>query len=138
MFRIEFFLNSPSHIVLSSVNQPHFFTSFDSYLQLFAASNETKGNPNGVFAKQTEQYIIELLEKKLPALYKKIEQEILDGNDTNRGRKSLDLLSLKDYIEALSAEYGFGNPELPVGNNSPDIDFNQLIQEQLKQDSVNQ
>lgn len=135
---IEFFLNSPSHIVLSSANQPHFFTAIDSYLQLFAASNEAKGNPNGAFAKQTEQYVIELFEKKLPALYKRIEQEILNGSESKRGRKSVDLLSLKDYIEALSADYGFGNANAPVQNSSPDIDFNQMIQEQLKQDSVNQ
>lgn len=133
---IEFFLNSPSHIVLSSANQPYFFVALDSYLQLLAASNEMNGNPNGAFAKQTEQYIMELFDKKLPALYKKIEGEILNSSENTRNRKAMDLLSLKDYIEALSSEYGFADPNVPIENNSPDIDFNQLIQEQLKQDSV--
>lgn len=134
---IEFFLNSPAHIVLDAQNQPHFLVALDSYLQLFAASNELKGNPNGAFAKQTEQYVMELFEKKLPALYKRIEAELADANEHVRAIRTIDLLSLKDYIEALSAEYGFAaNSSEPIQNNAPEMDFNQLIQEQMKQDSV--
>lgn len=133
---IEFFLNSPSHIVLSSANQPHFFVAIDSYLQLFAASNEMGGNPNGALAKQTEQYVTELFDRKLPALYKRIESESKDAGDDRRRVMEMDLFYLNDYIEALSSEYGFGDPYGGIENNSPDMDFNQLIQQQLKQDSV--
>jgi hypothetical protein len=133
---IEFFLNAPAHITLSSSNQPHFFVALDSYLQLFAASNEMNGNPNGKFAKQTQQYVQELFEKKLPELYRRLESQIAGSGEGNRARRAVDLLSLKDYIEALAGEYGFGKTTEPIQNSAPDMDFNQMIQEQLKQDSV--
>ncbi len=133
---IEYFLTAPTHIVLSSGNQSHLFTALDSYLQLFAASNETKGNPNGAFAKETSQYITDLLDKKFPALFKKIEMEIVDGSEANRGRRAMELRSLMEYVEAVSADYGL-NQSGPVQNNSQEMDFEKLMEEQIKSDSTN-
>lgn len=137
---IEFFLNAPSHITLSSSNQQYFFSSLDAYLQLFAAANEMNGNPNGALAKETEQYVSALFEQKLPALYRRIEGELLDVNESTRNRRSIDLLYLKDYIEALSADYGFLGPKsqdtLPGQNGSEEINFEELMQEQIKKDST--
>lgn len=138
---IDFFLNAPSHITLSSLNQPFFFSSLDAYLQIFAAANEMNGNPNGALAKETEKYVAELFDKKLPELYRRIEGEILDSSENARNRKSADLLYLKDYIEALSADYGFLSPKaqdsVPAQNSgSTEINFEELMQEQIKRDST--
>lgn len=133
---IDFFLDSPYQIVLNPDNQPHLFVALDNYLQLFAASNDPTGNPNGTLAKETMEYTEDLIKNRLPLLYKKIEQELAESGEDNRGRQALELMFVKDYVEALLADFGFGKESGEVQNNAPAMDFNQMVQEQIKQDSV--
>lgn len=133
---IEYFLNAPYHILLSSMNESHFFSALDAYLQVYAASNQIEGNPSGLLAKQTNKYVQDLFKSKLPDLFKRLELEIAGKSDYIKGTRAIDLLSLKDYIEALFSDYGIGVEGQSITNPNSDIDFNQLIQEQNKQDSV--
>ena len=59
----------------------------------------------------------------------------MDKNENVRRIRAIGLLSLKDYIEALKSQYGLGTADLPT-NNMEEMDFNQMIQNQMKQDSV--
>lgn len=130
---IEFFLIAPSFITLSSQNQSHFYSLVDSYLQLLVASNDKSGNPDGALAKKTEAFVNQLFDKSLPELFKRIDEEILDAGENRRAKIATSLSSLKDYMEALSADY-FGNKSaVPMQNNS-DINFEELIQEQEVRD----
>lgn len=132
---IEFFLNAPPHVTLSSLNQSHFLAAIDAYFQVWGAANDATGNPSGELAKLTNNYANELLNSKFNSLFSRLEMEIMDKNENVRRIRAIDLLSLKDYIEALKSQYGLGASDTPV-NNIEELDFNQMIQDQMKQDSV--
>lgn len=133
---IEYFMNAPVHIVLSNGNQPYLFSALDAYLQIYSAANDATGNPSGAFAKETEAYVNELLGKRLPSLYSKLQNDIANGSEAYRSGRSSDLMYLKDYIEALSATHGFGNGTGIDPNGASSVDVQQLIEQQMKQDSV--
>ncbi len=133
---IEYFLTCPEYIVLSSNNQPHLFSALDAYLQIFAASNAVSGNPTGELAKQTKKYVDDLLQSKFKTLYSKLEASIADASESVKASKAVDLMSLKDYIEALMDSYSLGGGTEAATVNPSNVDFNQLIEEQNKKDSV--
>lgn len=142
---IDFFLKSNPAIALEFNNQEDLFAALDSYIQLYVASNSPDGNPTGKLAATTSNFIYDLYEKRLPEFYKKIEEMIADkGENTRRGssgRLVANYYGLKDYLEALGAEQGIieGNaPAAPQQDPNSGIDFNQLLEEQMKSDSVNQ
>ncbi|HNS41707.1 MAG TPA: hypothetical protein PKN22_03025, partial [Taishania sp.] len=117
-------------------NQPHLFSALDAYLQIFAASNAVSGNPTGELAKQTKKYVDDLLQSKFKTLYSKLEASIADASESVKASKAVDLMSLKDYIEALMDSYSLGGGTEAATVNPSNVDFNQLIEEQNKKDSV--
>jgi hypothetical protein len=135
---IEYFLKAPAFIVLSVDNQRFFFSSLDSYFEIFSSSNGTKGNPNGNLAKKTNEYITDLLDKKFPELYRRLEQEISNSSDAIIAQRRSDLQYLKNFVKALGAEYGLitadeavSSPTNNDANNSgAEMNFDQLMQQQ--------
>lgn len=130
---INFFLNAPIKVVLNEGNHPELYAALDQYFQLAAASTDLTGNPNGALAKRTMNFINQLLDKSLPQMYGRIDQSIADSGSKSEKYKWT-LYSLKNYIDVLSADFGL--TEGPKGTTESTVDFNELMNEQNKKDSV--
>lgn len=141
---IEFFLKSNPSIALSRDNQPDLFANMNNYFKLVVSSNDVAGDPNGKLAKHTKAYILQVYTAKLPAFYGEIKQIISDKGESLSGGSSnpyaMKFNALKDYLDALGAEYGVINGKAPAApsQDGSGIDINQLLEQQMIQDSVNQ
>jgi len=104
---IEYFLNAPTHITLSATNQPFLFSALDAYLQIYSAA--INGNDNGPLAKEMQTYIDNLLKENIPSWYRNMESDLNTMSEDKRVKRAVELNYIKDYIQALSADYGLNN-----------------------------
>ncbi len=132
---IKFFLNAPVKVALNEGNHPDFYAALDQYFQLAAAANEENGNPNGALAKRTMNFIDQLMDQLLPKMIARLEQAAADAG-SNREKYQWQIYTLKDYIQVLAADYNLIEGQKGVSSGGSSMDFNQMINEQNKQDSV--
>jgi len=104
---VEYFINAPTHIVLSAANQPFLFSALDAYLQIYSAT--INGNDKGKLAKEMQKYIDQLTKEKFPTWYTRLEVELNGLSEEKRARRATELHYVKDYIQALTADYGLNN-----------------------------
>ena len=132
---INFFLNAPLKVVLNEGNHKDFFAALDMYFQLTGASNDGELVATSQLAKRTMAFVNQLLDKSIPQMFNRLESGVLDAGSRSE-KYQWSLYTLKDYIQVLAADYGLieSNGGRPVETDV--VDFNQMINEQNKKDSV--
>lgn len=140
---IEFYLKSSPHIALSTDNQDDLFAALNSYFKLVVQSNDAQGNKDGKLAKHSKAYMMSVYKVKLPNFYRTIESYITDKGESPRGGSTnptaTKYLALKDYLDVLGGQYGM--VEMNNTQAVPEtggMNINQLLEQQMIQDSVNQ
>ncbi len=132
---INFFLNAPAKVVLNEGNHKDFFAALDMYFQLTGASNDDRLNPNGGLAKRTMSFVDNLLDNRLPTFFSRMETAVLDAGSRSE-KYQWSLYTLKDYIQVLAGDYGLVETA-KKGVQGGEVDITEMINQQLKKDSVN-
>jgi hypothetical protein len=140
---VEFYLKSSPHIVLRTDNQDDLFAALNNYFKLVINSNDPEGNKKGKLASHSKAYMMQVYKVKLPTFYKTIEAYVVDKGESVRGGSTnptaAKYLALKDYLDVLGGQYG-----MVERINSEDVqdmggmDINQLLDQQMIQDSMQQ
>jgi len=130
---------------LNTRNHKDVFATMNNYFKIVIASNDAAGNPNGKLAAHSKAYIMKLYEVKFKELYSAIESDIEDSGESARRGSSNPLATqyflLRDYLDAMGENYGIIKgqaPEAPAAAGQQPLDINQMLDQQMKQDSVNQ
>lgn len=141
---INYFLVSHPSIILNSRNHKDIFATMSNYFKIVIASNDASGNPSGKLAAHTKTYIMKLYQVKFKELYSTIESDIEEsGESARRGSTNfltMQYFQLRDYLDAMGEYYGIIAGQAPpaaVGGQQS-MDINQMLEQQMRQDSVNQ
>lgn len=132
---IYFFLNAPMRVTLNEGNHKDFFAALDMYFQLTAAANDGEIVASSKLAKRTMGFVDQLLGKLIPDMFSRLDSAVLDAGSKSE-KYQWALYTLKDYIQVLAADYGLVESKEGPSTTTDTVDFNQLMNEQNKKDSV--